>query len=163
MKTKTKLDNKPHALAQEFVTRLKNCLTEDEILAIRRRNAKNEYNNCCASHDFIDANEVMADAFKHVIGHEMDAEREFHTEASDTALWNAAWDIAKREFLTAVADTIEPSEFNRGFAAGRQSALAEMGNFIGTIMGVRAALATAGGFEATVAVLDKRIEEWNAL
>jgi hypothetical protein len=145
----------PRCLANEFVRRLKECLTEDEILAIRRRNSTPEYKDSCASHDFIDANMVMSDAFEHVIGHEMDAD-----SGADALMWNAAWDIAKREELTAAPFT---PDFDRGFVAGRQSALAEMGNFIGTIMGVRAALATAGGFEATVAVLDKRIEEWNAL
>lgn len=93
---KNSLDNySTRALAVEFVERLRNCLTVDEIELIRRRNATPEYSDACATHDFIDANMVMNDAFEKIVGREIDAENGF-----ECVFWNEAWDIAKREFLT---------------------------------------------------------------
>ena len=45
----------------------------------------------CHSHDVTDANEVMADAFRAVMGREIDLQSD-----ADGTLWNVAWDMAKR-------------------------------------------------------------------
>ena len=83
-------------LALEFVTQLKACLSADQLAEIRKRNATPQYSgDVCASHDFIDANMVMNDAFEKVVGRELDAQN-----GADCVLWSKAWDIAKREFLT---------------------------------------------------------------
>lgn len=103
---------KERALAVEFVERLKACLTEDELVEIRKRNATPAYSgNVCASHDFIDANMVMNDAFEKVTGREIDCEN-----GADCVLWSKAWDIAKVEFLTegnAPNETIQEREYKR--------------------------------------------------
>ena len=44
----------------------------------------------CATHDYIDANEVMAEAFKAVVGHEPEV-----TNQEDCYLFNTAWRRAK--------------------------------------------------------------------
>lgn len=57
---------------------------------IDRRNKEPQYANCCASHDFCDANMPMAEAFEATIGRAPNPSNE-----DDAAIWNAAWDKAK--------------------------------------------------------------------
>lgn len=61
----------------------------------------------CHSHDFCDANMAMAAAFKRMFGREMtlpsDVEEGRATseqEDSDLAIWNGAWEIATKGWLT---------------------------------------------------------------
>ena len=54
----------------------------------------------CASHDVLDANEVMAEAFLAVIGREPDAGC-----AEDASLWSGAWDLARDRGFSSVAVT----------------------------------------------------------
>src|SRR5688500_6323432 len=80
----------PERLSEEFCRILNEWLDPSEIREINRRNALPEYTGCCASHDFCDPNQAMADALE-VFG------IEFHPELCD--LINAAWDLAKgRQF-----------------------------------------------------------------
>lgn len=72
-------------LASEFCRILRDWLTSDELAEIDRRNSLPEYSGCCASHDFCDPNQAMADALS-VFG------LAFDTEMCD--LINAAWSIA---------------------------------------------------------------------
>ena len=85
-------------LAQAFVRQLRDNISFGEFIEMRKRNAKPEYRGCCASHDFIDANEVMASAFHEVVGRDVNCDEE---RSGDVALWNEAWDMAKAEYLTA--------------------------------------------------------------
>jgi len=85
-------------LARAFVRQLEANIEADQFEQVRKRNATTEYaGNVCASHDFIDANEVMASAFNEVIGRDVNCDEE---QSGDVALWNKAWDIAKTEYLT---------------------------------------------------------------
>ena len=96
-------------LAEAFRDCLVSELPADKIAEIKRRNATPQYSGpVCASHDFIDANEVMAEAFEKVVGHfplmpsdfdDDDAEGQSKVE-EQAALWSAAWDHAKATFLT---------------------------------------------------------------
>lgn len=62
----------------------------DKIVERNRTNGK----DVCATHDFCDANMLMAEAFEEVQGREPDVASE-----DDAAVWSAAWDISKqREF-----------------------------------------------------------------
>jgi hypothetical protein len=63
----------------------------DNFDEVCRRNATADYQGgCCASHDFCDANMVMAAAFEKAVGREFDFDN-----PADTDLWNAAWDRAR--------------------------------------------------------------------
>lgn len=62
----------------------------DALETIRERNRQPKYLGCCATHDFCDANEVMAEAFTKTTGRAIDLNSQ-----RDTDLWNAAWDQAK--------------------------------------------------------------------
>lgn len=80
-------------LADAFSTALGSILSEEEMQSVRERNRSAD-EMICHSHDFVDANEVMAQAFEFAFGLEnaglTDATRE---------LWNSAWSLAKaREF-----------------------------------------------------------------
>jgi len=44
----------------------------------------------CASHNFCDANEIMAEAFEKIVGVELNIQLEEHK-----TLWNQAWTLAK--------------------------------------------------------------------
>lgn len=84
-------------LANEFSRIVKRDLS-DKLFEINLRNKEQSYilSNCCATHDFCDANELMAEAFKTVVGTEIDLQNDVHLD-----LWNNAWNIAKQaEFNT---------------------------------------------------------------
>jgi len=101
-------------LGTAFAGRLAEHLSGDEWTEMRRRNAALEAGGAflaCASHDFLDANDVMDAAFKWVVGRAMvlgsDVEAGRGTEAqarADLDLCNAAWTWARAAYLTASPD-----------------------------------------------------------
>lgn len=84
-------------LAHCFTVRLRDLLTEQQWLEMRAKNASGGYKLCCASHDYLDANMVMAAAFRQVHGREADFTSEGDADISD---WNAAWALARATTLT---------------------------------------------------------------
>ena len=82
------------AIASAFAEVLREWLSTAEMAEVRHRNVAYAP-GICASHDFCDANMAMLPAFERVMGHEPEAESE-----EDAALWSAAWDEAKRLYLT---------------------------------------------------------------
>lgn len=107
----------PDALADAFADVLRRWLSPAEFAEMQRRNATPEYGGpVCASHDFCDANEAMAEAFKALTGREPVGSWETHPDpvtgeqvaddpaeeaqaTADSALWNAAWEIAGARHL----------------------------------------------------------------
>lgn len=85
-------------LARAFCRHLQRAIGAVGVRKAAARNKLPSYEGCCASHDFCDANDVMAEAFKEVTLRDMDTESE-----GDLALWNEAWDLARSWGL------IEPS------------------------------------------------------
>lgn len=82
-------------LAAVFAAALAEALSAEDWQEMRRRNATADYPAAvCASHDFCDANDVMAEAFKRVTGH---SPRPWSDD--DSALWSRAWLAAKRDYL----------------------------------------------------------------
>ncbi|CAN7780276.1 hypothetical protein LJR296_007953 [Cupriavidus necator] len=83
-------------VAAAFSRILHEALTKAEMEEVVARNRSLINTSSCASHDFCDANELMAEAFTEA-GIDFDADSDEHLK-----LWNAAWDIAARtEFVTA--------------------------------------------------------------
>lgn len=78
-------------LARAFARSLRASLTGDEMKQVIRANRDENDQRVCHSHDVIDANVVMAEAFEHVVGRE--AQVQWQT---DLDLWNDAWTAAKR-------------------------------------------------------------------
>lgn len=79
-----------------------------EMAEVVRRNAETQSDLFCSSHDFCDANMVMAEAMEHVLGRPgwmpYDWEEGRCSEGeheADVALWNRAWDLAKTEYFLA--------------------------------------------------------------
>lgn len=91
-------------LAEAFAAECRDAFTDEEMAEIRRRNATPEYQGepgPCATHDFADANMIMAAAFEVAFGREPQIEDlPDGTEPPDIALWNAAWTSAKARHLT---------------------------------------------------------------
>lgn len=83
-------------LAHAFATALRATLSPTEMADVLQRNASGEYDGACASHDFCDANLVMADAFRDVMGRDILRDDGPPTDA-DCTLWNAAWTKAHLE------------------------------------------------------------------
>ena len=90
----------PESLANSFVAKLRSWLTPEQWQEMRRRNAMPEYRDfgACASHDFCDSNEALIQALESLDYSEY---LENLTSDKSLALFNAAWDIARREHLTA--------------------------------------------------------------
>jgi hypothetical protein len=81
-------------LAGEFSKRLKDALTYSQMIEVLKRNAKATGESVCASHDFIDANEVMNEAFFYALGR-YPLMTDDDMQRPDADLWNAAWIRAK--------------------------------------------------------------------
>ena len=64
------------------------------IKEMNRRNGTPAYKDCCASHDFCDANMVMLAAFES-LGLPDPLERLATGVAPDFTLWNEAWELAR--------------------------------------------------------------------
>lgn len=82
-------------LAQRFVIALKRDLGVKKMAKVRRLNRTPEYSgNVCASHDFVDANMTMDEAW-HAVGLTAAG---FDSGATDeaAAFWGRAWDRAKQ-------------------------------------------------------------------
>ncbi len=89
------------AIVNAFVDLVHEATAEEEFAEIKRLNATPEYADCCATHNFFDANMLMADAFERVMGREIELGEETESSRDDHALWNAAWNQAKLGWLTA--------------------------------------------------------------
>lgn len=79
------------ALASAFSVIVRRDLA-DNLDEITKRNWSEKYSKsgACATHDFCDANMLMAEAFESVMGRKLDGNSD-----DDMALWNTAWSIAK--------------------------------------------------------------------
>lgn len=90
-------------LADALAEVLREWLSPTEWQEMRARNDTPEYADCCASHDFCDANMAMDEAFRRALGRPPDVyDRPDGAEGPDVALWNAAWADAGRRHLKEV-------------------------------------------------------------
>jgi hypothetical protein len=76
-------------LADEFSRIIRDWLTPTQMAQVLRRNESNPP-DACATHDFCDANMAMTEAFALFFKRRCDP-----NSASDSALWSAAWALAK--------------------------------------------------------------------
>lgn len=90
---------KTRRLALAFARDLRKEITDENVEEVVRRNARPDYAGSCASHDFCDANMVMADAFHHIMGRDFEISSEV-----DMEIWNRAWDTARASGFTTIAD-----------------------------------------------------------
>lgn len=74
-------------LANAFSAHVRSVLADD-LPEILKRNATYPAGTC-ATHDFCDANEIMAAAWKEVMGTEVDV-----GDDEQSAVWSAAWNLA---------------------------------------------------------------------
>jgi len=83
-----------------FASLLRTEFSDDEWKTVRERNAAQDCEAICHSHDFCDANEYMAIAFRRVMGRDILPDDGSGMTDADCAIWNAAWMHAKRNYLT---------------------------------------------------------------
>lgn len=91
--------DKTAELALKFVTLLRAELTDEQWAEMRQKNGTGKYRLACPSHYYLDANMVMAAAFKEVYGREVAFSDEPDADA-DVDAWNAGWTLASQTVLT---------------------------------------------------------------
>ena len=79
-------------LARHFSAGLLQAIGAEKMHEVNELNANEKHADVCHSHDFIDANEVMDDAFREVLGREIRQQVD-----ADCQLWNEAWSLAVTE------------------------------------------------------------------
>lgn len=79
-------------LAEEFARTIRRDLSAAQIKKVNAINARDK--DYCASHQFIDSNMNMAEAFKTVLARDPDVGGDTKASQRDIALWGRAWDIA---------------------------------------------------------------------
>lgn len=77
-------------LSDAFSKLIVDNLTREQLEEVNVKNDTEAYKNCCATQDYFDANEFMAEAFQSVTGHEINVQDETNID-----LWNAAWKQSK--------------------------------------------------------------------
>jgi hypothetical protein len=77
-------------LANEFSSLLLEELGSEVIVQIIERNTADGDPRVCHSHDFLDANMVMAEAWRTIFGFEINLQSD-----RQRRMWGRAWDIAK--------------------------------------------------------------------
>ena len=118
----TALQHGTERLSRRFAHALGEALsaTGVSIAEVVKRNHQEGETGVCHSHDFLDANGVMAAAFQTITGREPEADSD-----EDNALWNAAWNLARRsDFFYPEGDLAAAGGSDRGASAAprRQSA-----------------------------------------
>lgn len=78
-------------MARAFHRRIREVLATDELASVDQVNRVFD-GDLCATHDHVDANVYMAEAFEEVMRREPDCDSE-----DDTTPWNMAWGLAKCE------------------------------------------------------------------
>ena len=97
MKTKTLPTQKK--LAASFIRKMRSSLSVANLKKVDASNAKQTNPNVCHSHDFIDANEVMLEAWEALTTTNCSPQNKAHV-----AKWNAAWDMAKKQGFSRAKD-----------------------------------------------------------
>lgn len=79
------------SLSSEFSKLLTTELSTEQLQDVVRLNNTELYADCCASHNFLDANEVMSEAFVSLFGRQIDLQN-----PKELTVWNEAWDLSKK-------------------------------------------------------------------
>jgi hypothetical protein len=96
-------------LANTFSRRLSAFLSLEEMTAVCAANELEDDPVICHSHDYCDANEIMAAAFKETTGREIDLQSD-----DDREMWCDAWADAKEAHFKQIPlplSEIAPSPF----------------------------------------------------
>lgn len=90
-------------LAKAFSRMLSSTLDSESLAQVAASNGTAAYTGACATHDFVDANELMVQAFNEVHGRDpilaSDVESDTacaNQEVADTRLISAAWNMARK-------------------------------------------------------------------
>lgn len=75
-------------LSYRFGEELADYIGRDKVADVRALNAADPDKRICHSHDFCDANMAMFDAFRKLMGRDVDMESD-----TDKALWSDAWGL----------------------------------------------------------------------
>ncbi len=82
------------SLAAEFSLQVRLALTDEELAEVRRLNQTPAYTGCCATHDFMDTNELMLYSYASLAGIGDPDEVPLDDELVQETM-NGAWDMAR--------------------------------------------------------------------
>jgi hypothetical protein len=85
-------DETVRQIARRFGALILRDASDEERAFVLRKNGTPEYplGGACPTHDIADANEWMGEAFRAIVGRDSDPASD-----DDSALWNAAWNLAR--------------------------------------------------------------------
>jgi len=94
-------------LSNKFSEIVKRELTEEQLILVNETNKKCCEN--CATHDFLDANVLMCEAFKEVTRRDLilyddTIPETLHQFNNDCILWNTAWNLSKENKFEQIID-----------------------------------------------------------
>lgn len=95
-------DEQIPAIAEAFAEVLRQWLSKNEFEAMKRVNETDPSyadGGACASQDYCDANMAMDAAFQKVLGREPNVVGEGADVVADCAIWNEAWELARKLYL----------------------------------------------------------------
>jgi len=85
-------------IGHEFIVNVRRDIGDrwpDLLASLNRQKELGEWGNgCCPTHDFMDANMPMAEAFERVMGRDIVLQ-----DDGDLSLWNAAWGWARNRMF----------------------------------------------------------------
>ncbi len=90
--------NQAQLIAASFRRGLRSAIGASPLREVDQLNNAEPNPHVCHSHDYCDANEYMAEAFRGVVGREIDLQSD-----EDSGLWAAAWARFKADGRKAVA------------------------------------------------------------
>lgn len=103
-------------VSEQFSYLIRKALTPEELYEVNLRNADDLGGGGCATHDFIDANMEMHQAFLDVL--DVDVADEHNIDQPHlVAMWNKAWDLSK-------ANEFQPTEIGKAILLLREAVLA---------------------------------------
>ena len=97
MKTKALPTQKK--LADRFIREMLKSLSVAQLRTVDKRNAAQKDDRICHSHDFLDANMVMLEAWDSLTTTEASTMNQRHL-----AIWNGEWDKAKKQGFSRAKD-----------------------------------------------------------
>lgn len=91
------------AIGAKFAELLERDLTPQEFAAMRAANAIETNKGICHSHDYLDANMTMLEAFDELgVRSPIDFDHDTDDHLEACVLWGAAWNYAKGTLLSSI-------------------------------------------------------------
>lgn len=96
-----------HLLSNEFSKVVNGHLSPAQLEKVKTINTSGQFPGCCATHDYCDANMLMAKAFENIFKRECDLQND-----DDMELFNRSWDRSKANNFKVVDYHFKRMQYN---------------------------------------------------